>query len=1001
MRPLELRLSGFRSYRTERSISFRDLDLIAIIGDTGAGKSTLLEAMTWALYGASTWSKKSSSELLAHGAKRMSVALEFEAAGEQWLVTRTFGRSSAGGAELECLSNPSIARVDGVRQVDPEIERLLGLSYDVFCSCVLLPQGKFERLLKATKGERTDTLKSILRLEQLEDARALAERHAGIVAERERELLDARIRFREDPAGDAVRAEAEIAAVVPERARLVGVAERAAALVENCREQAEQAQSATAEADRLDSQRRDWAKELRDLTAHAREIEESLSTARQAAEAAKDVRADLDTEHREAVEAGLDRAALSRQQERVTTALSALKRLLTTRARVEEDQRAASAAAKVVAEARGALEEADRVLADHDSAIRAARERAENAKQHHEAIESAKNALTEALAEEDTARSQLDEAKGTASTAQERHAGAVAAGARARDSHDRALADREGVRVELAAAHAAARCEPGDPCPVCARPLPGNFVPTRAPDLDTADQAVADALAELRAAEDIERTAAVDARAATDRLATAEGIARSAANKSSAAREAVRALLQLQSDDDEAVAIAKAAGAASDDADTAERELAELASSRAPIETSRNEDAKTLSQSEADLRARERGLAERREDLVSARRELEHLVSALPAFCALGADTDAIDEALLLEAERAVASRLTDAADLERRRDKAVRASEDKASEVQAGELKLEREILGPVRNVRDMLRAVARELPVEMRDGLQQPGDRASPAELMPFAEAVESSIRDRIAALRNSAAEATAAERHAAAESRKLIDKTGFTDSAALASRLDEVRATILAAEREHRAAQDQIAGAQRLDELIQRAREMHAGFKALKDALADRAFVGYVVARRQRALLVYASKVLEEITGRYAFTEDFQILDGESGLARSPDTLSGGETFIASLALALGLVEVADRSGGDLRALFLDEGFGSLDAAILDTALTALEERAKAGRLIGLISHVPTIAERIETVLEVRNGIDGSTIDLLSQAQRDARVLDGVASAAASAS
>src|SRR3954471_3864159 len=106
MRPLELRLSGFRSYRSEQTVSFRNLDLLAIIGDTGAGKSSLLEAMTWALYGASTWSKKSSTDLLAHGARRMTVSLEFEAAGERWNMTRTFARSGGGGAVLECLSNP-------------------------------------------------------------------------------------------------------------------------------------------------------------------------------------------------------------------------------------------------------------------------------------------------------------------------------------------------------------------------------------------------------------------------------------------------------------------------------------------------------------------------------------------------------------------------------------------------------------------------------------------------------------------------------------------------------------------------------------------------------------------------------------------------------------------------------------------------------------------------------------------------------------------------------
>ncbi len=257
---------------------------------------------------------------------------------------------------------------------------------------------------------------------------------------------------------------------------------------------------------------------------------------------------------------------------------------------------------------------------------------------------------------------------------------------------------------------------------------------------------------------------------------------------------------------------------------------------------------------------------------------------------------------------------------------------------------------------------------------------------------------MRARVTALRATAAAAGEAEAEAAAEARRVVDTAGFADPGALAARLDALRAAAIAAEAERDAAGAQVAGAERLDALVLRAGETRRGFEALKDALADRAFVGFVVARRQRALLAHASKVLEEVTGRYAFTDDFRILDRESGLPRSADTLSGGETFLASLALALGLVEVADRSGGDLRALFLDEGFGSLDAAILDTALGALEERAKAGRLIGLISHVPTVAERIDTVLEIRSGVEGSSVHLLTAGERDDRVAEGFAGVAA---
>ena len=136
-----------------------------------------------------------------------------------------------------------------------------------------------------------------------------------------------------------------------------------------------------------------------------------------------------------------------------------------------------------------------------------------------------------------------------------------------------------------------------------------------------------------------------------------------------------------------------------------------------------------------------------------------------------------------------------------------------------------------------------------------------------------------------------------------------------------------------------------------------------------LGDGAFVGYVVEARQRALLAIASAILIEMSGdRYGFANDFRIVDRLSGQPRSPKTLSGGETFQASLALALGLVELAGRSGGRLSSLFLDEGFGTLDANALDEALEELERRAAAGRVIGIISHLRSIAERLEHVLRV---------------------------------
>ncbi len=130
-----------------------------------------------------------------------------------------------------------------------------------------------------------------------------------------------------------------------------------------------------------------------------------------------------------------------------------------------------------------------------------------------------------------------------------------------------------------------------------------------------------------------------------------------------------------------------------------------------------------------------------------------------------------------------------------------------------------------------------------------------------------------------------------------------------------------------------------------------------------------------------------MLAQVTGgRFGFTSAFQMIDTRSGLARKPETLSGGETFLASLALALGLVELMGRAGGQLRALFLDEGFGSLDPNTLDEALDALEARARAGQLIAIISHVPAVAERIESVLQVVPRPEGSEVIPLDATARE---------------
>lgn len=108
------------------------------------------------------------------------------------------------------------------------------------------------------------------------------------------------------------------------------------------------------------------------------------------------------------------------------------------------------------------------------------------------------------------------------------------------------------------------------------------------------------------------------------------------------------------------------------------------------------------------------------------------------------------------------------------------------------------------------------------------------------------------------------------------------------------------------------------------------------------------------------------------------DIEVYDNYTGYARPANTLSGGETFLSSLALALGLADVVQAySGGiHLDAIFIDEGFGTLDSETLDYALKTLASLRSGGRLVGIISHVPELKERIDARLAIHKTDRGST-------------------------
>jgi exonuclease SbcC len=141
--------------------------------------------------------------------------------------------------------------------------------------------------------------------------------------------------------------------------------------------------------------------------------------------------------------------------------------------------------------------------------------------------------------------------------------------------------------------------------------------------------------------------------------------------------------------------------------------------------------------------------------------------------------------------------------------------------------------------------------------------------------------------------------------------------------------------------------------------------------RELRADR-FEKWLLTEALEVLVASASQTLYSLSGgqyslRYSAEGEFVVVDHrDADMTRSAKTLSGGETFQASLALALALSDqlasLSASGGAKLDAIFLDEGFGTLDADTLDTVATTIEALGTTGRMVGVVTHVPALAERV---------------------------------------
>lgn len=236
-----------------------------------------------------------------------------------------------------------------------------------------------------------------------------------------------------------------------------------------------------------------------------------------------------------------------------------------------------------------------------------------------------------------------------------------------------------------------------------------------------------------------------------------------------------------------------------------------------------------------------------------------------------------------------------------------------------------------------------------------------------------------------------------HEKIQKSELVDIEFFTtELKTLREKEEEMSALLTAAERrlEHNQRQKML-----IEKLTTDMKEDEAHYKVLghvSDVMSGKnpkkiTFERYILATYLKDILVVANHRLRRMTGnRYTLKLadvlmdrrssgglDLEVMDSFTGVPRSVRTLSGGESFKASLAMALGLADVVQRfSGGiQLDTVFIDEGFGTLDQESLDSAINCLIELQDAGRLVGIISHVQELKERIGTQLLIETDDLGS--------------------------
>jgi DNA repair protein SbcC/Rad50 len=1055
MRPHVVVMQAFGPYAERQVIDFSELagrSFFLIHGPTGAGKTTILDAMTFALFGVTSGDERRADDMRSHHASSGTctvVEFDFSIGAQRYLIHRspeqqrpkqrgsgfttqlkeaTLWRlapgagqaaasnekpaASSGEPAASAAHEPAASRIPdpaadvdtaasgrtvlatGWSRVTEKCEELLGFKAAQFRQVVLLPQGRFQELLRSESRQRQEILETLFQTQiyrRVEEELKARAKDAGELVQRKRQEREIVLRQAAADSEDELIARRDQLSAQLEQARAATLSceategaarlacEQAKAANDKLDElaQATERDAATqARAARVADMGRelDWARRAAQLTGPQKLVEErqadlllaqeraSQAAAKAARAAAVHELAKVALQEQEGEQRAAERTRLDEEVRRLTGMLVKAVDL----GLAEDQQRASAEALQTADDQRQAAQQA----AEHAAAgQKAAEEALRAAQQLAERLPELK-AMAARSADLARARGRLAEAEEGLAVAERRVAEATGALAQAEAAHRRSAqgaADLERAWAGGQAALLAAGLHPGAPCPVCGsteHPAPAHAerqVPGQA-EVDAARGVAEQALATVRAAE----RALLDARNAA---ATEQAAATSCRDTlgDTAARHLADLLAEAVACQEQCTAAAAAAASLADLADAAR--LAGQAAVEAATAAEAVAAAQTTARSQADAAATL--VTERSAGLPQELRTEAALQDAIAQARQRSADADLALKAAQ-QAERAAADAHASSA-------AALASAEEVRGDAQTALAEAQArfgELVEQLGFADELALAAARRTPDQVSaleaDIREHQNERAAAADrLQRAAQAAHGLSRADVAPLLESLTSAEAAATQAV---------TAASGLQAQLNQLDASLATLSAVATELAGHEATFGIIGRLSQVASGDNQLRLSFQrfvlgALLDDVLAAATRRLAIMSRGRYLLQRAD---EPRDGRKAAGLDLSVLDEWTGMQRPVSTLSGGETFLAALSLALGLAEAVQAYAGGIHldTVFVDEGFGSLDEEALAAALEALTGLQQGGRLVGIISHVSELQEQIDARLQITAGRSGSS-------------------------